>query len=190
MAVTNIKLQQAYDAQLVSVHQPLAIVARVSFTAPAPTECTAEISKNGDVIGVYRLIPYSSEFNEIDFVLYCDFLKAYMDSFDDIRSPEKVVHEQPHMTSKFQIKITCETESIITNLDLAHAVRQIGESPVLDFSGDFHFIGGAKTPVYVYFYNDDDGADISINEPTSANYAADDDLSLFVSMENDLLLIQ
>lgn len=190
MAVQQIQITQGYDTQLVSAHNQLAIVCLVDYSGVAPEQCLAEIKKGGVNIGTFRLVPFQSELNQITYVLFCSFLKGFMDSFDDIQSPEQVVHEQPHMSANFQIEITCEDKSIITNLQLAHATRQIGESEVLELDKEsFYYYTGENQPVYIYFYNDEEGADISINQPFSSNYATDDDGVIF-QLEEELILIQ
>jgi hypothetical protein len=198
MSVTSLTLSQEntkLGIDLLSVHNPLSFIVDAVWTGTAPVECKCNIYDNENaLLGTFFCIPYKDVLNTRQFIFIADgIFKAYMDSFDDITSPEKVVHDIPQMTKFF--KLVFETEGVQTETSFvgAHAVQQFGQTPQMENvynNAPMRFIGCQDKPIYIYFYNTIDGAGVSVNDPFAEKFAADDDLRLFIDEDNTLFLIE
>ncbi len=198
MSVLSLSIIQdnvSLGIDLLSIHNPLSFIVEALYTDNAPTTCNCSIYDKDDILlGNFSCIPYKDVLNNRQFVFVADnIINSYMESFDDVTSPEQTVHELPNFTKYFKLVFTCESVSVFTEFRGAHAVQQFGQTPQLEEvfnNASMTFYGCENKPVYIYFYNTTEGASISVNTEFAEIYAADYDLTLFIDDDNVLFLIE
>lgn len=178
MAVTNITISQdnkTLSCDLLSVHNPLIFLAEVDYEAEVPETLYVEVQdEDNEVLDTFAAIPYSDSAsgNRRTFAFIASaILKAFMDDFDDFESPERTLEHVDNITQQFTLRFYDESETIEASVTFVaiHAARQFGDNPALTSifnNDDVTYYAAEGMPVYVYFYNADEGNILSIDTET------------------------
>ena len=204
MAVTSIGIAQGnteIGCSLLAVSNPLVFLVDVHYSGTAPDVLAVDVlDSDTNVLGTFHAIPYSdntiSSVRQFAFIAN-DILKAYMDGMDDFESYPLSLEFVENITKEFTIRFydipIGDAEPIETTIDVVacHAARQFGEKPCMESicrNDDETYYAGVGMPVYVYFYNGDEGNSLTIDSGTVSDLALldYDDIALLDS-DNSLL---
>lgn len=182
MAVTNITISQDNkegNCDLLSVHNPLIFLVDVTYTAEAPETLYVELqNEDEEILETFAAIPYedsvSGNVRTFAFIA-SDILKAYMGEFDDFESPERTLEYVDGITRQFTLRFYIGAIDDSVTFVAIHAARQYSENPALESifnNQDEIYYGAEGLPIYVYFYNADEGNILTIDTETADELVA------------------
>jgi len=195
MAIESITIQQDNKhgiVDLLAVHNPLVFLVDVKYNSEAAETLYVELQdEDTDVLETFVAIPYSdnaaTSTRTFAFIA-SNILKAYMNNFDDFESPERTLEHVANITQVFTLRFYAETFEASVTFTAIHAARQFGERVSLDaiFDNENETYYAAKgKPVYVYFYNANEGNILTIDSETPDELAAlDYDDEIFTDSDN------
>jgi hypothetical protein len=189
MAVSNLAIVQSNidECELLAVHNPLTFLLDATYTGTAPEVCTCEVWADGSLINTYKLIPYSDFLSTRRFCFVGDvILRSYMSDFNDELITEKTLTRVENMTKDFTLIFKCEATEREIDITALHGAVQYGEVPALlpIYNNENEtYIGGAGQPIYIYFYNKNDGDILTINSPFYDDAALDYDEYWFTDFD-------
>lgn len=178
MSVTNITVYQDNidgDCNLLAIHNPLIFLIDVEYSGAAPQilcdmyydhvipddnpNDTFTLAFDTDISATQRRYRLTAD----------ELLRAHMDTFEDTVQAYETVEIVQNIQKKFTLRLydSDETEEQIVYIVAFHASRQFGENPALTDiynNEDTIYIAGYNFPVYIYFYNDDPGAEAYITD--------------------------
>jgi len=167
MAITSIESYQSNFTtdNILSVHNPLSFIVNVSYTGNAPDVLFCDVYDKDDVLlSRFRCIPYLDVSASIrQFLFKSDgVFRGFMDDLDDVIQTSGTLLEIVSMTKEFKLDFTDDSESLEIEIVAMHSSRQFSESPNLTGINESKtYCGTEGDPVYVYYYNSDEGDNIS-----------------------------
>ncbi len=215
MAITNINITQdnkTDGSDLLPVHSPLSFIAEVTHTGDFPDILMCQVRDET------RTSPGISSFqcvflDDVDattrrFVFYADevvrSIMLYQPSttgygkidFEDFYHAQDITVEVGNITKELRLLFYDPNGSETAQEDqvFVHGAKQFGEAPnlkeVFDNSYDYYLCPTTGW-CYVYFYNDDPTATISIEEgPSEEGFALDYDDIIFADYDDNEFTIQ
>ncbi|MCK9281339.1 MAG: hypothetical protein M0P71_12010 [Melioribacteraceae bacterium] len=177
MPVTNITVSQTNivgDCNLLAIHSPLVFLIDVTYTGSAPI-LKCDVNDSSSVLvaddAIFQCIYYRDlAVNIRQFMFVADeILRGYMPDFDDFVQTAESVSQVTNIPLAFELRFYDSLEAQETTVDIIAfaASRQFGQTPALTemFLNEVDtFICGYEKPVYIYFFNPTDGADIVIQQ--------------------------
>lgn len=179
------------DCDLISIHNPIVFFAEVIYSGDTPEELEVVVKGVNEEtellenLGTFKCMPYRDNSNvSRTFVFVADsILRSFMSDFQDFKSETGVIEYCSGMTKEFTLVFGGTTE---TSFIALHAARDFGENQQLIeiFNNEKNntYYGMIGKPVYVYFYNQYAGNEISEN--AEFEYWADFDDILFEDSSN------
>lgn len=175
LAISEIVQSNISDSSdVISIHNPIVYIVTCEYigedtpeSIPVYIYSLNRTSQEYELKGTYKAMPY----NDVDsthrqFIFVANqILRGYMSSFDDYCINGDVVSYHGEMSVDFRINFINLTWGI--EFTALHAVRQIGENQNLTdvYSNDAGnvYYTGVGMPVYVYYWNYDENAEINDN---------------------------
>lgn len=209
MGITSVEARKTNpNNEIVTVHNDVNFLVDVYYSGTEQRILTASISGDtqnnlgGDQYPIYlgKFYPtvYEKSFGKTTYIFNGgNILKSFLYDFSDTFSEEKVIEFLPNMSRNIVIDFSIGGKRDILYVTLLNASSQIG-SDYLDLSKYFeqtvNYYGGEEMPVYIYFYNKDVNATISIEDPTLPSvielYAFDYDDAVFMDYDDYYFTIE
>lgn len=175
MAITSITIIQDNkigDSDLLAVHSPLSFIVEVKYTTTTPEELGCDVLISGILQDSYRMIPLRDlSPTTRQFIFMADqILRSKMQGFDDFTQLNETLLPVSDITQEFEL-LFYDIDVPATNETLTftacHAARQFDDvngANMLDIYNNESdtYVGYEGQPVYVYFYNDNPSANLSI----------------------------
>lgn len=175
MSISNISISQdntTATCNLLAGHSPLVFIVDVDFEGVPPTTVKANVKDGaGAALASFNCIPYKDVIEtQRQFVFIGDeFFRGLMLDFDDYEQGEETLEYVPNITKQFQLSFS-DPENTVTSetidLVIAHAARQFSENPcMVNIASNIGqiYIAVEDESVYVYFYNDNEANELSVN---------------------------
>lgn len=164
MAITGIDIIQTNitaSCNLLAVHSPVVFLVDVSYTSSVPEILNVDLLDSFDnVLNTFVCIPYSDRTGVRTFAFIAhEAIRAYIGSFDDFESAEKVLEYCDGITREFKLTFydpDAEETNDSVEFVAIHSARQFGETPYLESiynNVDEYYYGAAGMPIYLYIYN-------------------------------------
>lgn len=180
MAVTAVTVYQDNiigSNNLVAVHSPLVFLIDVTYTGAVPVlmcditidgvtpvsdDATMKCVFHSDISPTVRRFMFRAD----------SMLRAFMEDFEDFIQTSETVVEVLKVKQEFVLVFydSGDLFSDTVNIIAFHAKRQFGQTPAISeiyANEDILYIAGSDKPVYIYFFNDSDGAIRTITDGTT-----------------------
>lgn len=175
MAITDISIHEdnkVGDSDLLAVHSPLAFLIDVTFTGAIPDVLFCDVyDEDAVLLATFKCIPYQDLLpTERRFIFIADsILRGYMNEFDDFVQTENSFVAVSDITKIFELKFR-DPDAGVPDAEVTftaiQASKEFGENPNLTdiFNNETQiYLAPKDGVVYIYFYNDDPTAAVSIN---------------------------
>ena len=177
MAISSIVISQdniILGSNLVPIHSPVVFLIDVTHSGLVPNTISVDLIFNAVVQKTYSCIPYkdlSTTIRQFAFIAN-DAIKSLMDDFDDFAQLTDVLVNVENITKLITLKFF-DPDLITTfdevELNFIHAANQFNENAnlleVYDNDPDTYYTN-ENGYVYIYFYNNDPAATLSIGVDT------------------------
>jgi hypothetical protein len=173
MPVSSIDLIESNytgNSNLICIHNPVIFIVQANYIGAAPEYLEALLYDEDDVLlGTFRCIPYLDvTTTSRQFIFVADqIMRGYMGNFDDVLQTGGSLEYIEDRTKVFKLRFQKYMEAITGEYVVValHGVRQFGDdqNAVSIYNNEPQVYYGAEDmPVYVYFYNNDPDAYISM----------------------------
>ena len=175
MAITGLTIIQDNkigDSDLLAVHSPLSFIVEAAHDGTIPDELGCDVLINSVLQDSYRMIPLrDTSPTTRDFVFMADqILRSFMNGFDDFGQLNETLLPVEDITQEFELlfyDIDTPATNETLNFVACHAARQFDDvngANMFDIYNNQsdNYIGYLNNPVFVYFYNNDPDAVLSI----------------------------
>lgn len=197
MAVTDITIQ--YDnivgeCDLIACHSPVSFLINATYTGGYPEWLYAKVYDENDVLlATYKAYPYTDlTVNLRQFIFRADIImRKFMSDFEDEFIDADILQYVTNITKKFKFKFLDQSQAVydIAEIVACHGAQQVGNTEALTevFNNeDQNYLAYKNMPFYVYFYNDDPNAILTL-EPTMTEVTIQDyDLEDFEDYDGEL----
>ena len=192
MAITDINVVQdniVGDCNLLAIHSPLSFIIDVTWNTDLPELFVDDMNLTEEVLETFRCIFYrdlTATVREFIFIASTgkeSVLRGYMTEYNDFLQTAGTIERVANNVFDFILRFRNEAGDVYEDVTIVafHASRQFGQTAAItdiyDNDTDF-YITGVNKPVYIYFYNPDEGVVATITDGTDT-YDLGSDIEIF-----------
>jgi hypothetical protein len=178
------------NVDLLSIHSPLVFIVDVEYSLTKPDQLNVEVLDSDSVsLATFRAIEYSEANSVITYIFKAnDVLDSFMGDVEDFESSLNVLDYVDGITKGFTLRFYIDAVEVETSFVAIHSASQFGDysaNEAIYNNENLCFYGIIGEPVYVYFYNSNDGSNLAIGEPIGENdYYFDYDDEAFLDYDD------